>query len=61
MKIFKEKKYTCVFCSDITTKHKDKVVFCRDCLKIREYIRMNGIKILINNIEEKQLPTAPPY
>jgi late competence protein required for DNA uptake (superfamily II DNA/RNA helicase) len=59
MKMFSEKKkYTCVMCSDIATKYKEKVVFCRDCIKIREYIRLNGIKMLLNYIEEK--PTAPP-
>ena len=64
--IFK-KKYTCVFCSNTNEKSNKKVFFCRDCIKIRNYIRDNGIKTLLNKIEcnnnnNKLLePSCPPY
>jgi len=62
MKVFSEKKkYTCVMCSDIATKHKEKIVFCRDCIKIREHIRINGIKMLLKHIEENPSAPLPPY
>ena len=57
----KNKKYNCVFCSDTTQKSKHKINFCRDCLKIREYIRQHGIKTLLDKINNEPIkPTAPP-
>jgi len=63
MKFLKSKKYSCVFCSDFTEKGSKKVFFCRECNKIRTYIRQYGIKTLMNKIEVNILkePSAPPY
>ena len=64
--MFNKKKYSCVFCSNTNEKSSKKVFFCRDCLKIRNYIRYNGIKTLLDKIEgnknNKTLePSCPPY
>jgi hypothetical protein len=59
----KKSKFSCVFCSDKKEKSKDKINFCRDCEKIRMYVRDNGIKSILNLILDNnyQKPTAPPY
>jgi len=53
-------KYSCVFCSNKNEKSNKKIFFCRECNKIRDYIRDNGIKTLINVIEDNNKPSAPP-
>ena len=53
-----QKKYTCCLCSDDKEKGKNIVFFCRDCKRIREYIRQNGLKAILNAIV---LPSAPEY
>ena len=60
----KSKKYSCVFCSNKSEKSNKIIFFCRECNKIRDYIRDKGIKTLLNKIEEDNStipPTAPPY
>ena len=53
---------SCVFCSNKNESSKSKVFFCRDCLKIRNYIRDNGIRPLLDKLENnKILASAPPY
>jgi len=49
--MFNKKKHSCVFCSNKNETSKSKVFFCRDCLKIRNYIRDNGIRTLLDKIE----------
>ena len=56
----KNKKYTCCFCSDLTKITTSKVSFCRDCIKIRSYIREYGIKTLIDKITPNEKLTYPP-
>ncbi len=60
----KKSKFSCVFCSDTKEKSKDKINFCRDCQKLRNYIRdkgMDTIQNFINNSKEKIIPSCPPY
>jgi len=60
--MFNKKKHSCVFCSNKNETSKSKVFFCRDCLKIRNYIRDNGIRTLLDKLENnKVLASAPPY
>lgn len=58
----KTKKYTCSFCSDLTKLSSDKVSFCRDCLKIRSYIREYGLKSILDKLTHTDnKPSCPPY
>jgi hypothetical protein len=59
----KTKKYSCCFCSDLTKSSNKKINFCRDCKKIRDYIREKGLSYLLSIVSnnEKSIPTAPPY
>ena len=60
--MFNKKKYSCVFCSNKNETSKGKVFFCRDCLRIRHFIRENGIRTLLDKIEYlKVIASAPPY
>lgn len=60
--MFNTKKYSCVFCSNKNETSKSKVFFCRDCLKIRNFIREKGISTLLDKIEYlKVIASAPPY
>ena len=62
MNFFKKKKYTCVFCSDTNEKGNNKVFFCRECNKIRSYIRQYGMRTLQDKLEVHVLKaSAPPY
>lgn len=55
-----KKKYSCVFCSDTNEKSSKVVFFCRECSRIRNYIRDNGIKTLLTKIEGNNKASAPP-
>ena len=58
----KKKKYTCCFCSNINEKSSKKPFFCKECLKIRNWLLDNGRKSLLDKLEyNKLLATAPPY
>ena len=57
----KNKKYSCVFCSNKNEKSNKKIFFCRECNKIREYIRDNGIKPLLNMIQDNKASAPPIY
>lgn len=59
--MFKKTKHSCVFCSDLTKNSSKKINFCRDCLKIRQYIRDKGIDNILELIKEKKEASAPPY
>ena len=60
--MFKKEKYTCCFCSNKKEKSKSKIHFCRDCERIRNYIREYGLKNLLEFIENKNNnPSCPPY
>jgi DNA-directed RNA polymerase subunit RPC12/RpoP len=62
MKFRKNKKYTCVFCSNKNETSKHKVFLCNDCQKIRNHIREHGIRIILEYIQPKvSVPNAPPY
>jgi len=61
MNIFKKKKYTCVFCSDTTETSNKKIMFCRECKVLKRYIRLYGIKVLLDKIEDNKGASAPPY
>ena len=56
-----KKKYSCCFCSNTNETSKGKVFFCRDCLKIRNYIRDNGIRPLLDKLENNKLASCPSY
>lgn len=56
----KTKKYSCAFCNDLTKISTNKISFCRDCIKIRTYIRDYGIKTLLDKIEHNEKSTYPP-
>lgn len=61
-----KKKYSCVFCSNLDKiSSSNKIVFCGDCKKIRNYIRVNGLYSILNiintNVLPKPKPTVPPY
>lgn len=56
----KTKKYSCSFCNDLTEISKNKVSFCRDCIKIRSYIREYGLKSLLEKITQNEKITYPP-
>ena len=60
----KKSKFSCVFCSDKKEKSKDKINFCRDCQKLRNFIRdkgMDTIQDFINGNQNKIQPSCPPY
>ena len=57
----KNKKYTCCFCSDLTKISTSKLTFCRDCNKLRSYIRDYGLQTLLSKISQNEVkPTYPP-
>lgn len=58
--MFKKSKHSCVFCSDLTKNSSKKINFCRDCLRIRNYLREKGISNLLELIDNSK-PSAPPY
>lgn len=61
MLLKKKKKYTCCFCSNISEKSNKKPFFCKECLKIRNWILDNGRKSLLDKLEYKSIVSAPPY
>lgn len=56
--MFKSKKYTCIFCSDVNENSKNKIMFCKNCKTIRNFLHQYGMKALLEIIEK---PSAPPY
>lgn len=57
-----KKKYSCVFCNDLTKLSTSKISFCRDCNKIRSYIRDYGLQNLLNKISQNEIQAScPPY
>ena len=57
----KKKKYTCAFCNDLTKISTSKLTFCRDCDKVRQYIRDYGLRTLLDKISQNiEKPSAPP-
>ena len=60
MKFIKKNKYSCVLCSNTNEKAKYKIFFCLECKKIRNYIRDQGIKNILQKIEYNKA-SAPPY
>jgi len=55
--MFKKKKKICKLCNiDIFNNE-----FCKDCIKIRMYIRSYGMKLILDYIEKPMFvnPTAP--
>ena len=56
--MFKPKKY-CNLCN-IQIGKMDKT-FCRDCNKIRMYIRENGMNVMLQFIQQSPLSYPPPY
>lgn len=57
-----KKKYTCAFCNDLTKISTSKLTFCRDCNKIRSYIRDYGLQTLLSKITQNEMIPAscPP-
>ena len=57
----KNKKYTCAFCNDLTKISTSKLTFCRECNKLRSYIRDYGLQTLLSKITQSEVkPTYPP-
>ena len=56
-----KKKYRCCFCSNINETSSKKVFFCRECNKLRNYIRDNGIKTLLSKIDCEKVSAPPLY
>ena len=64
MKILKKKKYSCCFCSNMTETSNKKIMFCKDCRKVRDFLREYGIKSLLEKVEQsvyKASAPLPPY
>lgn len=64
MKMFKKKKYSCVFCSDTNETSSKKVFLCKECRRIKSFLRQYGMKTLLSKIEHNIdyiKPSAPPY
>jgi hypothetical protein len=62
MKALKSKKYTCCFCSNISETSNKKIMFCKDCRKIRDFVREYGIRSLLDKLEVGVMKaSAPPY
>ena len=60
--MFNKKKYSCCFCNDLTKISTSKVSFCRECNKLRQYLREWGINALLRKIQETDnKPSCPPY
>lgn len=56
------KKYSCCFCSSLDKIGKNKIVFCKDCKKIRDYIRDFGLDCILSIIKKNNITaTAPAY
>jgi len=60
MSILKKKKYTCIFCSNMNETSNKKIMFCKDCRKIRDFLRESGMRILLDKIDNNKA-SAPPY
>ncbi len=61
---FKKKKYSCIFCSDTNETSSPKVFLCRECRRIKDYLRQYGMKSLLSKIEyntDNIKASAPPY
>ena len=57
----KKKKHSCAFCNDLTKISTSKLTFCRDCNKLRSYIRDYGLQTLLSKISQNEVkPTYPP-
>ena len=58
--MFKKKKYSCVLCSDTNETSSRKVFLCRECKRIKDFLRQYGMKTLLDKIEYNKA-SAPPY
>ncbi len=59
----KKKKYSCVFCSNTSEKSNKKIMFCKDCRKVRDFLREYGLRVLLDKIDNNKAsaPNLPPY
>ena len=57
--MFSKTKYSCCLCSDLTKNSSKQINFCKDCIKVRNYLREKGINNLLELIENKV--SAPAY
>lgn len=61
MKVFKKKKYSCILCSDTNERSSKKVMFCKECKRIKYFLRQYGMSKMLNMIEGNKEASAPPY
>lgn len=62
--IKKKSKYNCLFCSNHREKSKNKIFFCSTCIKIKDYLRENGVKNTLEKLENNNIyasASAPKY
>ena len=55
-----KKKYSCVFCSNTNETSNKKIMFCKDCRRVRDFLREYGVRLLLDKIDNSK-PSAPPY
>lgn len=63
MKLFKNnKKYNCILCGHDRETNKNKINFCRNCRKVKDFINEYGINSILSKIEMKinPPPSYPP-
>lgn len=58
--MFSKTKYSCCLCSDLTKNSSKQINFCKDCIKVREFIRIHGIGKILELIENNKV-SAPAY
>lgn len=56
----KKSKYNCLFCSNHREKSKKKIFFCSTCIKIKDYLRENGVKNTLEKLENNYKETIFP-